>query len=162
MNTSDKVLMNNLVLELARVGVTVEVTTATTRAALAAASAGGGVSAVQAGQLASTMWRFYLANARSRSPLNLSGTGDPALSALWSRAARLPPPAAAPAWRALSAGLTRAAWDLPVYVEDAIFYVSRRIGGVEASEISGEPDPTRWFATGLSQPRGSYRTTLIR
>ena len=139
---NEPLIRQALVTELARVGISAQTTTAPRGAPLLA----------EVEQNLEPTWSFY----QDELPADGAGVHDTAmmsrLTAIWRRARGLFPPDAIGAWRALSAELTSGAFAVPLYNVDGLYYVSAQVGGVDASELTGGPDPARWYPTGVPQP----------
>jgi peptide/nickel transport system substrate-binding protein len=117
----------------AAIGVTLDVTRATSAADFGQLARSGTFPAYIAAQQANqSMWNFYgFALAPAGAPLNQHGWDDPVVDALWQEGARAADPGEY--WRAISRRTVTEADFVPVFTTSNIWYVSDRIGGIDVT-----------------------------
>jgi len=131
---------------LAAVGVKLQVTRA--------AAAGQYLPKVQSGTFAGTgisespllpMYQFYSYFLAPKAFFNQGGWSDPAIDKLWQEGSAADAATAASNWKAITDRTTAQALELPVFKANALWYASKKVGGVAFSGASGAPYPTEWF-----------------
>ena len=131
--------------DLANVGVQAKVVGEPSASAYGSAIGSGTYPAFEldyGGDPSSLHYGFYLA---PKAPFNQQGFDDPVLDKIWAAAQTATPAKAAADWLAMSDREVNQAEMLPVLETDSIWYVSKKIGGVNFSSSAVNPFPTEWF-----------------